>query len=92
MLKLKTLKQHLDKLNKKDRFSNEREHLIYTYSIDPLLVNDVISNLTSTYNLQMMIYQNMLTCQIFITNKKCQSALKSLKKSWFMMGLRIFQK
>jgi hypothetical protein len=50
MLKFKTLKQHLDKLNKKDRFSNEREHLIYTYSIDPLLVNDVISNLTSSYN------------------------------------------
>lgn len=50
MIKFRTLKQHLDKLNKKDRFSNEREHLISTYSIDPLLVNDVISNLTSSYN------------------------------------------
>jgi hypothetical protein len=50
MIKFKTLKQHLDKLNKKERFSSEREHLIYTYSIDPLLVNDVISNLTFGYN------------------------------------------
>jgi hypothetical protein len=50
MIKFRILKQHLDKLNKKERFSNERKHLISTYSIDPLLVNDVISNLTSSYN------------------------------------------
>lgn len=50
MIKLKILKQNLDKINKKERFSNEREHLISTYSIDPLLVNDVISNLISGYN------------------------------------------
>lgn len=50
MIKFKTLKKHLDILNKKERFSNEREHLISTYSIDPLLVNDVLSNLTSSYN------------------------------------------
>lgn len=47
---MKTLKQYTDKINKKERFSNEREHLISTYSIDPLLVEDVISNLISGYN------------------------------------------
>lgn len=50
MINFKTLKKHLDNLNKKERFSNERKHLISTYSIDPLLVEDVISNLTSSYN------------------------------------------
>lgn len=50
MIKASFYKKYIDSVNKKDRFLNERKHLIDVYSIDPLLVNDVILNLTTGYN------------------------------------------